>query len=127
MARRRRRPAGPMRGAPDPLGVALSHLNRLPGRPLLEVEDRRTFHPERSLRPPMTFVGGASRLVAKRPPSSGRSSYPGARIGFEVPRAVVVCVRRKQRKEVLHALGKVGRGAGTTRRRRRNGWSDVDC
>ena len=47
------------------------------------------------------------------------------RIGFAIPEKVMRCVRRKQRKEVLHAKGIAG--SRVSRRRRRDGWSNVDC
>lgn len=60
---------------------------------------------------------------------SSRAIEPGALfsagpIGVRRPDSVAVCVRRKRRKEVLHALRRVGRNSG---RRRRNQWSDIKC
>lgn len=44
---------------------------------------------------------------------------------FNVPRKVAICVRRKQRREVLFAFRKTGKGARSFRRR--NQFSDVRC
>lgn len=50
------------------------------------------------------------------------------RVGFAMPWQVVLCVRRKRRREVMHALGIAGRrGVGAGRRWHRNEWSDVRC
>lgn len=57
-----------------------------------------------------------------------RSDLLPYRIGFTLPWQVIICVRRKRRRQVLHALGKTGRGA--TRRmkpRKNNHWSEVRC
>lgn len=102
-------------GPVDPLGL---HVLR-------QVEDRRRWHPAGFLRPPGAFVRSAARQVVKSKSNALRNDI-SSRIGFAVPKKVLVCVRRKQRKEVLHALGKAG-GRGITRRRRRNDWSNVDC
>lgn len=92
---------------------------------LTAFEDRRTFHPAGPLRPAFSFDRGARRLVAKATSLHGGLS---ARVGFAVPKKVAVCVRRKQRKEVLHATNFFGRGAGgVSKRRSRNRFSDVDC
>lgn len=48
------------------------------------------------------------------------------RVGFHMPWQVVICVRRKRRKEVLFAKRKTGAGA-RARVRRRNEYSDVRC
>ena len=49
-----------------------------------------------------------------------------ARVQFAVPKKVAICIRRKARREVLHALKltKKGKGGGA---RKRNLWSNVKC
>lgn len=99
---------------------------------LQEIEDRREFHPERADRPALSLFGRPHRLTEHkvvhrraRPVLLKRSSMPPQPIGFVNPQQVVVCVRRKQRKEVLFALGKTGRGA---RRKPRRTWrSEISC
>jgi len=49
------------------------------------------------------------------------------RVGFALPWQVVICVRRKRRREVMHALGIAG-GSGIGRHpQRRNEYSEVRC
>lgn len=102
---------------------------------LRSIEDRRRWHPERALRPALSFSGLAARtdvLVDRRPSrkaiAAGFKFQPlqtKAILGFREPDRVLVCVRRQARKEVLHALGKAGRGGG---RRGRRGWSSgISC
>lgn len=55
------------------------------------------------------------------------------RVGFQFPWQVMICVRRRRRREVLHALNIAGRvfrsggGGGGFRHPRRNEWSEVRC
>jgi len=49
------------------------------------------------------------------------------RIGFQYPWQVMICVRRKRRKEVLHALKKTGGRGAPHKKPRRNYWSEVRC
>lgn len=147
MARRKRR-----RDVSDPT-VANPPLERLPPfRPefdrllshnlnLRPFEDRRTFHPARLLAAPV-FLGGnppARSIVSAASPAPRRaiqravgvarllenSRFPTSRVRFAEASRVVICVRRKRRKEVLFARRKAGRRG--QRRPRRNLWSDVQC
>jgi len=99
--------------------AALKHtgLDQVPVRstPWQEYEDRRRYHPEGRYRPPAAFLRSARALVAG----------PAHQIGFRAPNRVLLCIRRKQRREVLHALKRTGKGARSPRRR--NYWSDVSC
>lgn len=98
---------------------------------LTEVEDRRNFSFD-PISPPRTIGSRIARLEAVRqlPSRSGRPARPASftrsGIKFAAPDYVIECVRRKQRKEVLHALRKVGRGRGGGPKRRRF-FSDVRC
>lgn len=50
------------------------------------------------------------------------------RVGFALPWQVIVCVRRKRRREVLHALNVAGgKGIAKGRRIRRTEYSEVRC
>lgn len=91
-------------------------------RRLLDFEDRRSFHPARTNRPVVSRVGRSRIGVA-------RSLLPDvpAAVRFVNPRNVIVCVRRKMRKEVLHALKKTGGRGGKNRRPRRNSLSNIHC
>lgn len=78
--------------------------------------DGREYHPEKGrAQSPGAFVRSAAKLLAGR----------GHVVGFSRPNIISICIRRKARREVLHALRrtKSGRGGG----RRRNRWSMVKC
>lgn len=100
---------------PDPLHVVRN------------LEDRRSYHPLRRLRPAAAVSPDARRLVVT-PPSAGVSFYsPSATIGFNRPKDVSICVRRKVRRETLFGLNRAGRGVRVSKRRRRSEWSNVHC
>lgn len=88
-------------------------------RRMLEVEDRRRFHPSRKFRSAASFSRPHHVLKVKS------SRALSARVAFSAPKKVLVCVRRKRRKEVLHAKRVAGRGG--LRRPRRSWFSDVSC
>lgn len=107
-----------------PSSIASRWLVRpiVPLSPLIELEDRRAYHPERVYRAPRASVRKAAQIVVKR---SGRPfRFPDV-LGFRQPRRVLLCVRRQMRKEVLFAHRRVRSGAGG--RRRRNYWSGISC
>lgn len=100
---------------------------------LSTIEDRREFNPtDYQVR---TMSGAPHRLalydkrvMRKQAYVADRALHPSqtkARIGFATPQNVLVCVRRKMRKEVLFALGKAGGGA--RRPPRRNWTSYLAC
>lgn len=92
---------------------------------LTEVDDARTFSPEIA-RPARSILSrSATQLVAPRKAQRvhGRTTVPHA-VGFARPREVVICVRRKERREVIHALRKNGRGG---KRARWSEWSHINC
>jgi len=101
------------------------------------VSDRRLFHPEDDFSPalgfgsvPASVTFSTGTLSTPRPPLSKRTSGlpTGSLIGhpaFAAPPGVAICVRRKQRREVLHALRKTKPGRG--RSKRRNYYSEVKC
>lgn len=97
--------------------------------PLVELEDNRTYHPSGRNRAPRF----AARLTARnRQPSRYQAkvgfrprSQTKAVIAFADPDQVVLCVRRKERREVLFAKRRHGRGG---RRPRRRTWkSQISC
>lgn len=97
--------------------------------PLRQVEDRREWHPD-PYPPAREFRRSKARLDMAQPKrrstSLRRSTLPlkAERLSFVQPAQVPICVRRKQRREVLLALG---RGGGRHRPPRRNRWSNVRC
>lgn len=102
---------------------------------LRSIEDRREFHPDGPSRSARSFNSDRHRLVvpAREPVhrdnfdhmSSTLYAAPPAAVGFENSDKVIVCVRRGIRKEVLHALGKTGKGG--QKRPRRSEYSDIQC
>jgi len=85
---------------------------------VLSVGDRRQWQPDRSTRPPHSLRPGASRVMA--------DAYKRLHtLKFADPRFVGICVRRKIRREVLHALKRTKKGSGGAKRR--NFWSDISC
>lgn len=92
-------------------------------RPRQLVEDRRHYHPLGPARSPRVFSGHPVKPHVVRP-SRGRS-VP-AKVRFAEPRKTLVCVRRKERREVLFARGRTGKGSGFGRKRR-NKQSEITC
>lgn len=91
---------------------------------LREFEDRRAFHPLGKTTPARSFQT-RSRLVVTNPlplfvPYQVKAAGRWAKIAFQGPKKVLVCVRRSIRKEVLHALHLTGRGSGGGKKR----WSE---
>lgn len=87
--------------------------------PVTAVDDRRHFHFDRAARPAVAVQRVATRLAARR---DFKFSHA---VKFMIPEAVAICVRRKQRREVLFSIKKNGRNGG--RRYRRNIFSSVGC
>lgn len=100
--------------------------------PFTEIEDRRTYYPGK-IRPAASISKPRYRVVAKdRPLKSSNyrspfklSSGTRAVLAFANPKRVLVCVRRKIRKEVLHAF-KIA-GSGGLKRSRRSQFSSISC
>lgn len=93
-------------------------------------EDRRFFHPLGPARPAFAFPKSAARVVVPR--TRSRSAVDGAKartlphqLTFAAPDRVLICVRRKRRKEVLFAKRKAGKRG--QRKPRRNYWSAISC
>lgn len=123
MARRRSR----SRSTADTLvGVQPLFSVRRVSPVLALLEDRRLYHPERDFRPARSFFTGP-RLVVRNAniwQKRNRFAVPSA-VGFSVPRDVAICIRRKARREVIHAKRLTARGAGGSKRR--NWFSDIHC
>lgn len=102
--------------------------------PLIEIEDRRQWHPEGEYAPARSFSRSRHRLTLPRQrrqitrKSSLQkvfySQVPSV-VSFYEPLKVLICVRRSIRKEVLHALNKTGRRG--QKRPRYNFYSSISC
>lgn len=93
---------------------------------LRDVDDRRRFHPAGPFLRPAVSIRNRSdtRMSVKR----GLRRMAWHAVGFAVPDFVITCIRRKQRKEVLHAINFGGGGGGSVRPyRRRNALSNIYC
>lgn len=90
-------------------------------------EDRRQYHPEGPLRRASSFLLGDGQVVDRSQVRNERTEAPffSGHVGFANPDRVWICARRKVRREVLMALTN-GRG-GSSRKKRRNYWSNVRC
>lgn len=95
--------------------------------PLFMYEDRRQFHPAGPIhRPVSAFVRSATiKHVPFVSPVNKAVGFMRAIPTFNDPQKVFVCIRRKARREVLHAFfGRLGGAVGKARRR---STSDVRC
>lgn len=97
--------------------------------PIRLVEDRRTYHPLGYFRPARTISGhpvGPVVVTKNRSTKNQARPFLAKGLSFALPKKTLICVRRKTRKEVLHALKKVGKGKSGGRRRR-NWYSNIGC
>lgn len=105
---------------------------------LTKIEDRRTYHPQGPQRPARSVQKAHHKLRAisarrsspqvVKPPRRLRKAVQklSDRIGFEGPRKVLICIRRRMRKEVMFALGKTGAGA-KARTHHQSYYSSIRC
>lgn len=98
---------------------------------LSDIEDRRTYHPDGPARPARSLDRPTHTLTLPVHPknvnkSRASSSSLPTTVQFEAPRKVLVCIRRAQRKQVLFALNKTGKGA-KAKRHRRSFYSSIRC
>lgn len=98
--------------------------------PLTEIEDLRFWHPDSD--PDALLTSGVpTPIVERRSANSARRMTRRAiflsrpTLAFHNPLNVVTCIRRKARREVLHALKKTRAGRG--RGRRRTWRSNIRC
>lgn len=129
-----------LRSASDSLYSSLGTYSRLRDltsqrlRNLLSTyEDRRTFHPLGVYRPARSFSGLHHRLVLSPYKKAHKTLMKprvfrtfGNVVSFHQPSKTLICVRRRQRREVLHAFNRTGRGSGQ-RYPRRSWYSSVRC
>lgn len=121
MARRNRRP------------VATQRVTIADASPLLGAFDNRLWSPEPAV--PRTAVLEPTRrrgrgvlvapVAAARPRLATRPHDHGVRLHYVRPNKIAVCIRRKQRRQVLFATRNTGKGAKSPRRR--NYYSQIGC
>lgn len=91
---------------------------------LLDVEDRRSYHPQNIFRAPKQFSGHPVKPHVIKNQPKFKNQLPFG-LKFAVPENTVICVRRKQRREVIFAKNKSG---GGSRRKPRKNWnSKIGC
>jgi hypothetical protein len=108
--------------------LPLGRVTRSPSY-LRRLEDRRTFHPD-TYRPIASTRQGHRLIVRDKVYSKQKTnrvipSHTKATIAFAQPKRVALCIRRQQRKEVLHAIRKAGKTG--QKRPRRNESSTISC
>lgn len=118
----------------DASRIAKVSLRSSPHRPRISsdftrVQDTRLFHPKKVLQYveniPLYRTAPKPRIVARRSQVFTASRSPATRLQFSSPFRVLVCVRRKIRKEVLHAFRKTGKGG--QKRPLRTRYRDISC
>jgi len=103
--------------------VAIPSPAKMLKNTLRQIEDRRTFHPQGNKRPARSLNRSQHKLVLADKKTNPRLSN---RVQFDAPKRVLICIRRKMRKEVLFAKAKTGKGA-RARRHRQSYFSEVKC
>lgn len=104
-------------------------LKSLAPSAILRYEDRRNWRPEPApVRAATLFSVGITTRNKRPPPARPYKLQSGtlATLKFREPDKVPVCVRRKIRAQVLHALGKTGRGRGGGKKHY-NAQSSISC
>lgn len=107
----------------------VDNLRPYPER-LLDVEDRRRFHPHKHWIAAKTLQGTPAEVSATIRNRSGsrKVSLSRSRLEFVDPRNTVVCKRRTNRRKALFMLKKIGRGKkGSGKRRKMTEYSKVRC
>lgn len=98
---------------------------------LSDIEDRRTYHPDGPSRPARSLDRPTHTLVLPVHPKNVNKSRAGLSalpktVQFQAPKKVLVCIRRNQRKQVLHALKLTGKGS-KARRHRKTEYTSIRC
>lgn len=104
------------------LHQTISELEREWQNDILRENDQRFYHPAGKGRPLVSVTRSSTRLNPDLVGTKARSQQRR----FLYPDRVSVCIRRKIRRRVLHALRLTAKGAGA-RRRVRTGWSFAGC
>lgn len=111
--------------------TSLLRTTQLVARSMVDVEDRRRHHPLMEWAPPLTYSGNPARITHKnkfsRPHKMAGFTVPGVpkKLAFKNSKKTLLCVRRSQRKEVLFALARTGKGSRS--KRKHNRFSEISC
>lgn len=100
--------------SPDP--GTIHYTSGKPARLTYSTPRKTLQPPARPFRGPLRSFSGS---VVLRPPETPK------RVSYAHPRALPLCSRREQRREILHALGVAGRRG--LRPPKRNAFSSVSC
>ena len=88
------------------------------------VEDRRLYNPSTFVTPKTTLGKSAVIKQASSSPAA-KGVQKTTQMRFIAPKEVITCLRRKQRKEVMHAIKKAGKSG--QKRPTRNQLSNIKC
>lgn len=120
-----------------PLSTLVNQLvhRTLPRQDLRQYEDRREYYPKQLERPARSYRSPKSRVFPVSSPQTRRVTHTSLTSGlfnpsvqtfaFAEPSQVLICERRRARKEVLHALRKAGKVG--QKRPRYNDFSKISC
>lgn len=90
--------------------------------------DRRMYQPDFTTRPPAAANRNATRIVARDKYGDKIRRQTKAPLTFAFGDRVALCIRRKIRREVMHALGASGPRRGKKFKKPRfNFWSAIGC
>ena len=92
---------------------------------LTVVEDLRTYHPDGYLRDYKRLTGQDAEIIEGNERNIKKSTI-GHKY-FKDPREVMVCKRRRERRENLFRLRKIGKGKSVSKKRIRTFKSDIRC
>lgn len=90
-------------------------------------EDRRTWHPRGKNANFKTINGNVARVRDTSVERTGRRLENVGEIYFSDPMRLSVCKRRRERREILFALRKAGKGRGGAKKRKYTEISKIRC
>lgn len=91
------------------------------------IEDRRTYHPRTSNRDYKTLAGRTAKFIDRVSEGSEKWGRAVGQIYFHSPLRVMVCKKRRKRRQSLFALRKAGKGIPGPKFRKLSEISKVRC